>query len=436
MRLFPLALSSLAALAVTASAAPTKPNIVVIFADDLGYADLSVQGSPDIATPHIDTIAAHGIRFTAGYVSAPQCSPSRVGLLTGQYQQRFGHETNLTMNAALDHGARLIPEHLKPAGYATAMFGKWHLGETKPSHQPALHGFDTVYDFTAFAAADAAGTLTLAGEKVSGARYRNLSFCEHAAAYIAQKHDQPFFLYLAPMTPHVPQVYAPKYDAVYAAAQGNEKRRRCIAMMAELDDGVGLVLDALRAAHLEENTLVFFISDNGGIEPQNASLNTPLRGKKGDTYDGGIRTPFLAQWPGTLPAGKIYPQPVSSLDVLPTALAVAQAQPLAGVTPDGVNLMPYLTGKNPAAPHAQLFWRWTFKGVPKRAVRAGDWKWVHVGNAPAELYRIQPDLSESANLAASESAKAAELAAAYEAWAAPFPPIAPEDNTGGAGKTD
>jgi arylsulfatase A-like enzyme len=417
---------------VSLAAAPViKPNIVVIFADDLGYADLSIQGSPDIKTPRIDSIATRGVRFTAGYVTAPQCSPSRVGLLTGVHQQRFGHETNLTMRAALDNRARLIPAHLKPAGYTAALFGKWHLGERDPAHHPSKHGFATVFDSKAYAAADAAGQLTLAGEKVSGQRYENLIDCERAAAYIAQKHDQPFFLYLAPMSPHVPQVYAPKYEAVFAAAQGSEKRRHCIAMMAELDDGVGLVLDALRTAGIEENTLVFFISDNGGVEPQNASLNTPLRGKKGDVYEGGIRVPFLAQWPGTMPAGQVYNHPVSTLDVLPTALALAQTPPLAGVTPDGVNLLPFLTGKNPAAPHDRLFWRWTFRGTPKRAVRAGDWKWVRTGEAPAELYHVTNDIGEATNLAAAEPAKVAELASAYETWAASLPPIAPQDNQGG-----
>ena len=434
MRLPSLALTTLALFTATFAAELKKPNIVVIFADDLGYADLSVQGSSDIETPRIDSIASRGIRFTDGYVTAPQCSPSRVGLLTGRHQQRYGHETNLTMRAALDNHARLIPEHLKPAGYTSALFGKWHLGERDPAHHPAKHGFDTVFDNKAYAAADTAGELTLGGAKVSGARYENLIDCERAAAYIAQPRDQPFFLYLAPMSPHVPQVYAPKYEAVFAAAKGSDKRRHCIAMMAELDDGVGLVLDALRAAQLEENTLLFFISDNGGIEPQNASLNTPLRGKKGDVYEGGIRVPFLAQWPGTLPAGRVYSQPVSTLDVLATALALARTKPLGGVIPDGVNLIPFLTGDNPAAPHERLFWRWTFRGTPKRAVRAGEWKWVRNGEAPAELYRLTQDIAEAHNLATSEPAKVDELAAAYEAWAATLPPIAPQDNRGAAGR--
>jgi arylsulfatase A-like enzyme len=426
MKLPSLLLSPFSLLLVSCAvlrAAESRPNIVYILADDLGYADLGSYGSTEVSTPRIDSIGQRGVRFTAGYVTAPQCSPSRVGLLTGSYQQRFGHETNLTMRAALDHGARLIPEHLKPAGYATALFGKWHLGETDPAHHPSKHGFDTVYDAKSF---DARAT--------AEPRLRNQICFERAAAYVAEPRTQPFFLYVAPMSPHVPQVYAPRYDAVFAAAKGSPTRRACIAMMAELDDGVGLILDALRAARLEESTLVVFLSDNGGQPPQNGSLNHPLRGKKGDVYEGGIRVPFLLQWPGTIPAGQVFAHPVSSLDLLPTALAVARTMPLPGITPDGVDLLPHLTGKISAAPHAQLFWRWTFHGHAKRAVRAGDWKWVKDGDAPAELYRLTADLSEATNLAAGEPAKLAELGAAYESWVAPLPPIAPLDNPRAAKK--
>ncbi len=418
-----LALVALLNLTATAGTPVVRPNIVIILADDLGYADVGSYGSKEIATPHIDSIGRRGVRFTDGYVTAPQCSPSRVGLLTGRYQQRFGHETNLTMRAALDHGARLIPEYLKPAGYATALIGKWHLGETDPAHQPSKHGFDTVYDAKS---AEVSAT--------PDPRLRTQSYFERAATYIAQPRSQPFFLYVAPMSPHVPQVYAPRYDAVFDAAQGSTVRRACVAMMAELDDGVGRILAALRAARLEENTLVVFLSDNGGQPPQNGSLNHPLRGKKGDVYDGGIRVPFLAQWPGTIPAEQIYAHPVTSLDLLPTALAAAGAASPAGASLDGVDLLPFLTGKNSAAPHARLFWRWTFQGSAKCAVRAGEWKWVRNGNAPAELYRIAADVGEATNLAAAEPAKLAELTAAYEAWVAPLPPIAPLDNPGATKK--
>ena len=171
-----LALVALLSLTATAGTPVVRPNIVIILADDLGYADVGSYGSKEIATPHIDSIGRRGVRFTDGYVTAPQCSPSRVGLLTGRHQQRFGHETNLTMRAALDHGARLIPEYLKPAGYATALIGKWHLGETDPAHHPAKHGFDTVYDAKS---AEAGAT--------PDPRLRTQSYFERAAAYRAQQ---------------------------------------------------------------------------------------------------------------------------------------------------------------------------------------------------------------------------------------------------------
>jgi arylsulfatase A-like enzyme len=416
---------------ISSSVASAKPNIIVIFADDLGYADLSCQGSREVKTPRIDSIAANGIRFTAGYVTAPQCSPSRAGMLTGIYQQRFGHENNMTMDAALSTGARLLPENLKPAGYLTAHFGKWHLGDTKPGHQPVDHGFDESFGFPEFSKADQGGKLSLDGKSVRGERYRNGVILERAAQFIEEHAKESFFLYVAPISPHVPQVYSPKYEAVFQQATGDDARRHCIAMMSELDDGVGKILDALRKTRLEENTLLFFISDNGGQPPSNASINDPLRGKKGDLWEGGIRVPFLLQWKGVLPSGRVYENPVISLDVVPTALAAAGAKELTGVTLDGVNLLPFLNlnAKTKGAPHTHLFWRWRLRDdSPQCALRDGDWKWVRMGEAAPELYRIGNDISETNNLAAIEPQKLKELGEAWEAWNKQMPPMAELDD--------
>ncbi len=402
-----------------------QPNIIVILADDLGYADLSCQGSTEIITPNIDKLAAAGIRFTDGYVTAPQCSPSRAGLLTGMYQQQFGQETNMESEAALDAGARLIPEYLAPAGYYSGHFGKWHLGDYKPQHHPTKHGFNVAYLAPDFARDDKAGKTVFEGGAVSGDRYRNYTYFVKAAEFIEvnAKKKSPFFVYIAPMSPHVPQIYAAKYDAVFEQAKGDKIRKACVAMMAELDDCVGLIEKSIKKAGIEHNTIVWFLSDNGGIPVQDGSINTPLRGKKGDTYEGGIRVPFMVKWPAVLPAGVQYHKPVSSLDILATSLAVAKAGTLPGTKPAGVNLVPFLTGLNQSAPHDTLFWRWTFRNSPKTAIRTYNDKMVRNGNGSIEIYNIGKDIAESNDLYPENQAAGNRLWQSYLNWIKPFPVI-------------
>ncbi|MCX6895247.1 MAG: sulfatase-like hydrolase/transferase [Verrucomicrobia bacterium] len=434
--LFPLALLALPL--ALAAAEKSRPNILVILADDLGYADLGCQGSPDVKTPNIDALAANGVRCTAGYITAPQCSPSRAGLMSGRYQQRFGHEGNPNFPVMLLRGGKTIADHLKAAGYATGHFGKWHLGfsdmgtppkeirESNDQMLPTQHGFDESFGYDDYAKVAQKGSDILPSPHAEDDRV----FGRKAADFIARHRDQPFFVYLAFHAPHYQQVDFGGYKERFPAAAPG--RAGVLSVMAQQDDAVGLVLKALRDYALETNTLVFYISDNGGtrtpeMPPSSkhfqGSLNAPFSGKKGSALEGGIRVPFIVQWRGTLPAGKTYARPVSSLDVLPTALAVAGAKPLAGSALDGVDLLPFLKGDKTDDPHAALFWRWR----AEQAVRVGDWKLVR-GKEHREwrLIDLAHDDAEKTDLAAQQPDKAKELRELFERWDAELPPVGPD----------
>jgi arylsulfatase A-like enzyme len=408
--------------AAQAEPAGRRPNIVVIVADDLGYADLGCQGCKDIPTPHIDSIAQHGIRFTNGYVSCPVCSPTRAGLMTGRYQQRFGHEFNLgsVQKAADNFGLPLtektLPQLLKAAGYATGMVGKWHLGY-RPEYHPQKRGFDEFFGFLSGshpyldARKQSNNPIVRGTQPVDEKEYLTDAFAREAVAFIGRHQKEPFFLYFAPNAVHAPLQAVAKYRDRFPNLK-DEKRHTYAAMLSALDDAVGQVLGRLRAAGLEENTLVFFISDNGGPTPVTSSRNDPLRGTKGTVWEGGIRVPFLLQWKGKLPAGKVYDYPVIALDILPTSLAAAGVKPPPGTQLDGVDLLPYLSGRNSARPHETLYWRF---GV-QRAMRKGDLKLVWLDDRPPQLYDLATDIGEQKDLAASRPEVVKSLQDEYARW--------------------
>ncbi len=400
---------------LAASPQDRKPNIIVIVGDDLGCADLGAYGGKEIPTPNLDSLATNGVRFTNGYVSCPVCSPTRAGLMTGRYQQRFGHEFNPgPVNAAeetfgLPLKETTLPERLKGLGYATGMVGKWHLGY-KPEFHPLKRGFDSYFGFLGGAHSyQKPGKDILRGtEPVDEKEYLTDAFAREAAAFIDGAREKPFFLYLTFNAVHLP-MEAPEARREKFASIANPKRRTYAAMLTAMDDGVGRVLARLREHKLEEQTLVVFIADNGGPTPANTSRNDPFRGTKGQVYDGGTHVPFLAQWKGKLPAGKSYDAPVIALDLHPTAVAAAGGPPPEKL--DGVNLLPYLTGEKSGPPHEALFWRFGAQA----AARMGDWKLV-LQQGKTELYNLSEDIGEKSDLAAAKPEKLKELQAAYAKW--------------------
>jgi arylsulfatase A-like enzyme len=413
-------LSAFAA-APLAMAADKKPNLVLLVGDDLGYGDLGCYGGKDIPTPHLDSLAKNGVRFTDGYVSCPVCSPTRAGLMTGRYQQRFGHELNPgpAAEAADNFGLPLtetaMPARLKAMGYATGMFGKWHLGYREP-FRPMQRGFDRFYGFLggAHSYLDARSDTTnpiLDGEaKVDAIEYTTDEFGRRAAQFVEDNRSRPFFLYLPFNAVHTPMHSLPKYEDRFATIQ-DPKRRTFAAMLAAMDDAVGLVLAALKKHKLTDNTLIVFHSDNGGPTAANTSTNGPLRGFKGQVLEGGIRIPYIMQWPARIPKGKTYEQPVIQLDILPTFAAAAGKAAGADWKLDGVDLLPYVTGKNKGRPHETLYWRYG----QQWAVRQGDWKLMSLGAAP-EMYNLAADIGEKKDLSFAERGRMADLSKVWEEW--------------------
>lgn len=421
-----LALALLARNATVAQTAPAKPNILVIVSDDHGYADVGFHGSKDIPTPSLDRLASEGVLCTNGYVTHPFCSPTRAALLTGRHQQRFGHENNPFYDPndakeGLPLGEKLLPEHLRAAGYVTGWIGKWHLGAT-PGHAPQSRGFAETFGFIGgghqflnWQTGPREYFIPLArnGRAVEVNEHLTTAFGREASAFIARNKDEPWFLYLAFNAPHTPNQPTPERLARFATI-ADEKRRAYAAQVSLLDDAIGETLAALRASERERATLVFFFSDNGGPLVPNGSLNTPLRGQKGQVYEGGVRVPYLLRWPGVLPAGKRYEEAVSAVDVFATALAAAGVPMPRERKYDSVNLLPYLRGQRRGAPHQYLYWR--MGGGSAWAVRDARWKLVRRKGSPDELYDLRADLAESRDLAAAQPKETARLAAALAAW--------------------
>jgi arylsulfatase A-like enzyme len=414
----------------------TRPNIVIILADDLGYGDLGFQGGKDIPTPNLDALAGQGVRCTNGYVTGPYCSPTRAALLTGRYQQRFGHEFNPGEGPAGEFGLPLtqttLADRLKSAGYATGLVGKWHLGDL-PKYHPTKRGFDEFFGFLGGAhpyLGEKGVNLQRGTEAIRESAYLTDAFGREAVAFIDRHQGHPFFLELAFNAVHTPMQASDDRLSRFASI-ADERRRKYAAMLSAMDEAVGKVLAKLRSAGLEENTLIFFLSDNGGPTMVgttiNASKNDPLRGSKRTTLEGGVRVPFVVRWKGKLPEGKVYDRPLIQLDILPTALAAAgvAVEPSWGL--DGVNLLPHLNGESKADPHDALFWRLG----EQAAIRRGDWKLVRYDQTadtskparggrppvtPFRLYDLNHDIGESHDLSAEKPEKVKELREAWDAW--------------------
>ena len=396
-----------------------KPNVIVIVADDLGYADLGCQGCKDIPTPHIDSLAKNGARCTDGYVTCPVCSPTRAGLITGRYQQRFGHEFNPgtdqdNMNqTGLPLSQKTLADLLKALGYRTGLVGKWHLGY-RPEFHPQKRGFDEFFGFLGGAhpyfpgQAGKGNPIYRGTEVVDEKEYLTDAFTREAVAFLERHRKEPFLLMLTYNAVHGP-IQPPERHVKRFAHIDDPLRRSLAAMHTALDEGVGAVLAKLRDLGLEEDTLIFFVSDNGGPTKVNASRNTPLRGFKNTLWEGGVRVPFLVQWKGRIPAGQTFRHPVVSLDIMATALEAAGGKSETKL--DGTNLLPHLTGKTTAAPHETLTWRYGTQW----AIRKGNWK-LSKAEGEIHLADLASDPGEATNLAAKRPEVVRELTEVYQQW--------------------
>jgi arylsulfatase A-like enzyme len=396
-----------------------KPNVLIILSDDVGWGEYGFQGGTDVPTPHIDSIARDGVKFTQGYVSGPYCSPTRAGLMTGRYQTRFGHEFNsVARQKGLPLSEVTIADRLRAAGYATAAIGKWHLGEA-PEYRPTQRGFDEFYGTLANTPFYHPNKFVDSRESPDVQKiddpgfYTTEKYAERAVDWIRGHRDRPWFLYLPFNAQHAPLQAPDKYLSRFSHI-GDEKRRTFAAMMSALDDAVGAVLGAIHETGADEKTLVFFLSDNGGPTNSTTSQNGGLRGFKATTWEGGVRVPFAARWTGQIPAGRVYEQPIIQLDILPTALAAAGVSTDATSKLDGANLLPYLTGETAGRPHDALYWRFG----PQWAIRHGDWKLVagREEGIKEGLFNLADDRNESRDLSSTHPEKVAELKALWTAW--------------------
>ena len=412
------ALSGGAATIAGARAAAATPNIVVIVSDDHGYGDVSCYEHPkEIRTPNIDRIAHRGVRFAQGYASAYVCAPTRAGLMTGRYQQRFGFYTAPDSRTGLPLTEITLADLLRKQGYATGAFGKWHLGIEMPYH-PVKRGFDEFYGFLGHGAHDyfdlRRGTedfhsIWRNDRVIDDTGYLTDNLGREALSFIARHEKRPFFLYLAFNAVHAPlqapEAVIKKYDT------GRRNRDTYLAMLEREDDAIGKVLDDLNRRGLDRNTLLFFFSDNGGAR-NNASSNGPLRDYKHSVYEGGIRVPFMVSWPGRLPENVVSQEPVICMDVLPTAAAAVGAKLPADRIYDGRDLVPFLTGKSSGPLHPTLFWD---GDDDKRAARSGRWKLVDNGGK-LELFDLDRDIGEKNDQAAAHPEIVKQLRDQFTTW--------------------
>ena len=447
-------------LAGVSASAEQRPNVIFIVVDDLGYGELGCYGGKEIPTPHIDSLAAGGARFTSGYVTAPFCAASRAALMTGRYQTRFGFEFNPigAKNAApgigLPVAEKTVADRLRDAGYATGLVGKWHLGGTEPFH-PQRRGFDEFFGFlheghyyvtppwqgvttwlrrkklpdggqgrwtspdgrTVWSTHlgsnepeyDTGNPLLRSSQSVDEKANLTDAFTREACDFIGRHRSQPFFLYLAYNAVHSPMQGTDEYMKNFSHIE-DIQRRIFAAMLAHLDDSVGKVLAELRESGVEENTLVVFLGDNGGPTSELTSSNAPLRGGKGDLWDGGIRVPFIVSWKNHITSGRIVDASVVSIDATATALELANAGP-SQKRIDGINLMPLLTGKMAEVHERNLFWR----VGQKNALRSGNWKLIRDGKE-WQLYDLAHDIGETTNLAAKEPGRVQQLTSLWDKW--------------------
>jgi len=454
---------------------PSRPNVILIVADDLGKYDITTYGSGPVLTPNIDRLAAEGILFENAYVTAPICSPSRAAILTGKYPQRYGFEsqpmeyyssnileyqagknagflgdwkvvTNPSYPAEWEiaqQGIPLteitLPELMQAAGYRTAIIGKWHLGAGK-TQVPMKRGFNDQYGFYGafslytpsqktpgfrhFIQDDFSAryqwnmkrrsivAIRLNGRVVKEKEYLTFAIRDQAIRFLEQYRDEPFFLYIPFNAPHIPFQAPESYCERFADVQDPNKQVY-YAMIAALDDAIGEILYRVKELGLEENTLIWFISDNGGASYTGATDNGPLKGGKLTYFEGGINVPFVMKWKGQIPAGMIYRPAVSALDIFATSITQTGPDLPEWMVPDGVNLLPYLSGEVSGIPHERLYWR----AGHIRAIHVGDWKMImSIRDKWLHLYNLKTDQSELIDLKDEKPATLKLLQEYFDSW--------------------
>jgi arylsulfatase A-like enzyme len=413
-----------------------NPNVIVIVADDLGYNDVGFNGCTDILTPNIDRIAKAGVVFSSGHVTFGVCSPSRAGLLTGRYPYRFGYERNplyvtsdSTMGLSLSE--ETMADVLGRSGYTSMLVGKWHLGAHKSLH-PLKRGFNEFFGFlggghqyfpdkwTIQNPEDANGEgesyrtkLNRNDTPVEETEYLTDAFSREAVSFVERNKDKPFFLYLAYNAPHNPTQATEKYLKRFENIK-NPKRRTYAAMVSAVDDGVGNLLDKLKEIGVIDNTIIVFISDNGGPVSDNGSNNTPLRGQKGSVFEGGLRVPFAMQWTKNIPANMTYDKPIITLDIFSTVLANIKGATKPKNPLDGTDLLPYLNHKNKNAPHDFLFWRNI--GAKSYAIINKEEKKMLILKDSSFLYDLKKEINETSNIIDNEKALATDMNTARATW--------------------
>ena len=409
-----------------------RPNIVLIITDDVGYGDFGSYGAPDVKTPSIDSLARDGVRLTDFYANGATCSPTRTGLISGRYQQRFGLEQPLGARGKMDWErgllptGRSLPRLLKNSGYATALIGKWHLGWTS-EFSPLAHGFDSFFGFksgfvdyyqhTAGPDSPLKDDLFENDQPVHVEGYMTDLITERSVRFIEQSAGRPFFIDVSYNAAHWP--YQPPDAPSVARDNGRHlgpfdestsTRADYVAMLERADRGIGRILEALDRAGVRDNTIVIFTNDNGG---EWLSRNTPLFHHKGTVWEGGIRVPAIIRWPGRIPAGRVSGQVGITMDLTASILAATgtTVPPDAGL--EGINLLPVLEGRVPQIERT-LFWRVT-GASPQQAVRSGDWKLLLDGGR-AMLFNLRTDISERGNLIGQQSDMARRLRSLLAAW--------------------
>ena len=398
---------------IISKAGSDRPNVIIIIVDDAGYIDFGFMGSKDLPTPEIDKLAADGVVFTDAHVSATVCAPSRAGLITGKYQQRFGFEANGTGDIGLSDEVVTMADVFKKEGYKTYAIGKWHLGASESDH-PNQRGFDEFYGFLSGSRSyyplqnpSRLNMLQHNGRRVNFIGYMTDVLGDQSVKYITESQEQPFFMYLA-------------YNAVHTPMEAKEEhlekfkthpRRKLAAMTWSLDENIGKLRSQLKASGKLENTLIYFLSDNGGAHNNDSKMG-PLKGWKGNKFEGGHRVPFVVSWPGIIKGNREFNGLTSSLDIFPTSMTAAKIGKPDDLLLDGVNLLPYLSGEAVGDPHEKLFWR----KLEQSAARIGDYKMISLKDYGSVMYNLKYDIGETKDLSSVNQEVFNGVIGEYQDW--------------------